>query len=185
MAVPIQHYSCILSLSRYFFAVFYRPVPIDVDFTPGVTIVIPCFNEERWIRRTITSCINQDYPIDKLEVIVVDDCSSDNSLDNQETVEELYRSDRAFEIDKRLKYILLDRNQGKKHALSKGVLEAKHELVVFVDSDSFLDPYAIRNVVQPFKDPKMGGVAGRTDVANTYTNVLTKIRAYDTISPSG
>lgn len=165
-------------LSRYFFAVFYRPVPIDVDFTPGVTIVIPCFNEERWIRRTITSCINQDYPIDKLEVIVVDDCSSDNSPQIiRETVEELYRSDRAFEIDKRLKYILLDRNQGKKHALSKGVLEAKHELVVFVDSDSFLDPYAIRNVVQPFKDPKMGGVAGRTDVANTYTNVLTKIQA--------
>ena len=49
--------------------------------------------------------------------------------------------------------------------------------MVFVDSDSFLDPYAVRNVVQPFKDPKVGGVAGRTDVANTYTNFLTKIQA--------
>lgn len=165
-------------LSRYFFAAFYRQVPIDVDFTPGVAIVVPCFNEEQWIRRTIISCINQDYPIDKLEVIVVDDCSTDNSPQIiRETVEELYRSDQAFEIDQRLKYILLEKNLGKREALSKGVLEAKHDLVVFVDSDSFLDPYAVRNVVQPFKDPKVGGVAGRTDVANTYTNFLTKIQA--------
>lgn len=54
---------------------------------------------------------------------------------------------------------------------------ARHELVVFVDSDSFLDPYAIRNIVQPFKDAQMGGVSGRTDVANTYTNALTKMQA--------
>ena len=49
--------------------------------------------------------------------------------------------------------------------------------MVFVDSDSFLDPFAIRNLVQPFKDPKMGGVSGRTDVANTYTNGLTKMQS--------
>lgn len=165
-------------LSRYLFATFYREIPIDIGYTPGVTIIIPCFNEEKWIRRTIISCINQDYPIDKLEVIIVDDCSTDKSPQIiKETVDELYRSDKAFEIDIRLKYILLVENQGKRHALSKGVLAAKHDLVVFVDSDSFLDPYAIRNVVQPFKDPKMGGVAGRTDVANTYTNVLTKIQS--------
>ena len=54
---------------------------------------------------------------------------------------------------------------------------AKGELVVFVDSDSFLDPYAIVNLVQPFQDPKMGGVAGRTDVANTYTNALTRMQS--------
>ena len=54
---------------------------------------------------------------------------------------------------------------------------AKGELVIFVDSDSFLDPYAVINLVQPFQDPKMGGVAGRTDVANTYTNSLTKMQA--------
>lgn len=71
----------------------------------------------------------------------------------------------------------MEENGGKRKAISNGVLDAKHDLVVFVDSDSFLDPFAIRNLVQPFKDPKMGGVAGRTDVANTYTNVLTKIQA--------
>lgn len=165
-------------LSRYIFAVFYRQIPIDIEFTPGVSIVIPCFNEENWIQRTILSCINQDYPIEKLEVIVVDDCSTDQSVEQiKEIVNQIYQEGEEFDLRNRLKYILMEENGGKRKAISNGVLDAKHDLVVFVDSDSFLDPFAIRNLVQPFKDPKMGGVAGRTDVANTYTNVLTKIQA--------
>ncbi|SCY93870.1 Glycosyl transferase family 2 [Lysinibacillus sp. SG9] len=62
-------------LSRYIFGIFYKNVPINPKFEPGVSIIIPVFNEEEWIHRTISSCINQYYPVDKLEVIVVDDCS--------------------------------------------------------------------------------------------------------------
>lgn len=65
----------------------------------------------------------------------------------------------------------------KKGSLDQGAVAARHELVVFVDSDSFVDPFAIYNLVQPFQDENMGGVSGRTDVANTYTNVLTKMQA--------
>lgn len=165
-------------LSRYLFGSMYRAVPVDMEFTPGVTIIIPCFNEETWIDRTIRSCIDQDYPLDKLEVIVVDDCSNDNSAAViQATVERLKAEGERFQVGERLSYILQEKNKGKREALSRGVLRAKHDLVVFVDSDSFLEPFAIRNLVQPFKDPKMGGVAGRTDVANTYTNGLTKMQA--------
>lgn len=42
-----------LLLSRYLFGALYRPMKVDPDFTPGVTIIIPCFNEETWIDRTI------------------------------------------------------------------------------------------------------------------------------------
>ncbi len=165
-------------LTRYLFGSFYRPIPIDKDFTPGVTIIIPCFNEEQWIQRTITGCINQDYPADKLEVIVVDDCSNDNSFAKiEEIVEELKVTEYRYDIEARLRYVRQEKNAGKREALAKGTVMAKHELVVFVDSDSFLDPFAIRNIVQPFKDTKMGGVSGRTDVANTYTNALTKMQA--------
>ncbi|MBS4958921.1 MAG: glycosyltransferase, partial [Clostridium sp.] len=130
-----------------------------------------------WIQRTILSCINQDYPIDKLEVIVVDDYSHDRSVEKiKEIVEEL-KKEKRFDVEKRLKYIVQEKNMGKREALCTGVLNAKHDLVVFVDSDSFLDPFAIINLVQPFKDPKMGGVSGRTDVANTYTNTLTKMQS--------
>lgn len=165
-------------LSRYLFGALYRPMDINTEFTPGVTIIIPCFNEENWIERTINSCMNQDYPIDKLEVIVVDDCSNDNSVEAiKAAVEKLHKHAGRFKTEERLKYVVQEKNGGKREALARGALMAKHELVVFVDSDSFLDPYAIRNLVQPFQDPKMGGVSGRTDVANTYTNALTKMQS--------
>ena len=170
--------TAVFLLSRYFFGGLYKPVPIDVDYTPGVTIIIPCFNEEEWIERTILSCINQDYPIDKLEVIIVDDFSDDNSVNKIiETIKKLSEEEERFDVKGRLNYFVLEKNLGKREALCKGVSNAKHDLVVFVDSDSFLDPFAIRNLVQPFKDPKMGGVAGRTDVANTYTNILTRMQS--------
>lgn len=165
-------------LSRYLFATFYRPVPIDKDFTPGVSIIIPCFNEEQWIQRTILGCINQDYPINKLEVIVIDDCSNDQSYKKiTEIVEELRTKEKLYDVESRLQCCRQEKNLGKREAMARGARMAQHELVVFVDSDSFLEPYAIRNIVQPFKDPKMGGVSGRSDVANTYTNALTKMQA--------
>ncbi|BCJ94502.1 hypothetical protein acsn021_20710 [Anaerocolumna cellulosilytica] len=165
-------------LSRYLFGALYKPMEINTEFTPGVTIIIPCFNEEKWIERTINSCMNQDYPIDKLEVIVVDDCSNDNSVEAiKVAVEKLHKQAGRFKTEERLRYAVQEENGGKREALARGALMAKHELVVFVDSDSFLDPYAIRNLVQPFQDPKMGGVSGRTDVANTYTNALTKMQS--------
>lgn len=168
-------------LTRYLFGSFYRPMKIDPDYTPGVTIIVPCFNEEKWIQHTILGCINQDYPIDKLEVIVVDDCSNDHSVDKiREMIEKLKLSDgdqKMYRVEDRLHYYVQPVNKGKREAMAVGAKMAKHELLVFVDSDSFLDPYAVRNIVQPFKDKKMGGVSGRTDVANTYTNALTKMQA--------
>ncbi len=170
--------AAVFLLSRYFFGILYRQVPINPDFTPGVTIIVPCFNEEKWIQRCILSCINQDYPADKLEVIIVDDCSNDRSVEKiHEIVELLYQEANRYKTKERLQYVVQKENKGKRDALALGAELAQHELLVFVDSDSFLEPFAIRNIVQPFQDPKMGGVAGRTDVANTYTNELTKMQA--------
>lgn len=165
-------------LSRYLFAIFYRPVPIDPGYAPGVTVIIPCFNEERWIQRTIRSCMDQDYPPDRLEVIVVDDCSSDNSVRMiEEEIGRLKAQGERYKVEGRLSLWRQPVNMGKRDAMAAGAKLAQHELLVFVDSDSFLDPFAVRNVVQPFRDAKMGGVCGRTDVANTYTNALTKMQS--------
>ncbi len=165
-------------LSRYLFGAFYKPVPIDPDFTPGVTIVIPCFNEEEWIRRTILSCIDQDYPVDKLDVIIVDDCSTDNSVSViNETVRQLYLKNKRFKTQERLQFFIQEQNAGKRSAMARGIVNSRHELVAFVDSDSFLEPDAIKHLVQPFFDPDVAGVSGRTDVANTYTNAFTKMQA--------
>ncbi|MNZ41127.1 Poly-beta-1,6-N-acetyl-D-glucosamine synthase [compost metagenome] len=164
-------------LTRYLFGALFRDVPVNPDYTPGVSIVIPCFNEEQWIHRTILSCINQDYPVDKLEVIVVDDRSTDRSVEQiEQMIETIHKEAERYNTRDRLKLIVQPQNAGKREALVKGVEIARHDLVVFVDSDSFLEPDAIRHIVQPFQDPKMGGVAGRTDVENKYTNSLTKLQ---------
>lgn len=166
-------------LTRYLFGALYKPVPVSPDFTPSVTIIIPCFNEETWIQTTILSCLDQYYPVDKLKVIVVDDCSTDRSV---EKIEELYQKllkseDKRYRIKDRFKYFVQEKNAGKRDALVRGVENTDTDLVMFVDSDSFLEPDAVVNLVQPFQDPKMGGCAGRCDVANTYTNALTEMQS--------
>lgn len=173
-------YSIIAStflLTKYAFAFFYKADRADETYTPGVSILVPCFNEETWIRQTIINAMDQYYPQEKLEVIVIDDCSTDHSAEViKSTIQEIVDQE-GPEVASRISYILQPVNKGKRDALALGAQHARHELLVFVDSDSFLNPYAIINLVQPFKDEKMGGVAGRTDVANTYTNSLTKMQS--------
>ncbi len=165
-------------LSRYFFGSFYKPVPVDPEFTPGVSIIIPCFNEEEWIEKTIRCCLDQDYPMDKLEVLIVNDSSTDRSKQVIfEAIKNIYGEDDHYNIRQRVKYIERVENQGKREAMARGAKHAKHDLLVFVDSDSFLAHDAIRHLVQPMKNPRIGGVSGRTDVANTYTNAVTKMQA--------
>lgn len=165
-------------LSRYLFGMLYHPIPVDPDYTPSVTILIPCFNEEKWISRTILSCINQDYPTDKLDIIIVDDGSTDRSREViTQTLNSLCAEGERFHLEERVRVFFQKKNQGKREAMGLGIRNARTELIAFVDSDSFLEPDAIRHLVQPMKDPKMGGVAGRTDVANTYTNHLTRLQS--------
>ncbi|MDR2137052.1 MAG: glycosyltransferase [Synergistaceae bacterium] len=160
-------------LTRFFFAVFYKEIPVDPNYTPTVTIVIPCFNEERWITKTIRNCIDQNYPEDKLDVILVDDGSTDKSLENAYAFQERYKED----LRGRFRIIEQPKNMGKREALGVGVRESNSSLIIFVDSDSFLSPEAVRTLVQPFKDPKMGAVTGQTAVENKWTNYLTKMQA--------
>ena len=160
-------------LSRFFFAALYRPYKITPGYQPSISIVIPCFNEEEWIEKTIHGCLNQLYPEELLEVIVVDDGSSDNSV----AVARAVRDKIYDEAGDRLIVHAFPENRGKRHALAAGARMAKGELVLFVDSDSFLQPDAVLHVVQPFHDPRIGGAAGRCEVENKWTNVLTRMQA--------
>ena len=100
-------------LSRYLFGSFYRPVPVDPEYTPSVTVVIPCFNEETWIRETILRCVDQDYPVDKLEFIIVDDGSTDHSVEViKKTVLDLCAEGEQYAIEKRVRVFLQNYNQG-------------------------------------------------------------------------
>jgi len=91
-------------------------------------------------------------------------------------VQRLWMEDERFKTRVRLRVFFQTHNQGIREAMALGIRNARTELIGFVDSDSFLEPDAVRNLVQPMQDPKMGGVTGRTDVVNAYTNRLTKMQ---------
>lgn len=175
--VPLFLYGLCASvflISRFAFAMLYRNVPIDPAYTPDVSIIIPCFNEEAHITRTITCALDQDYPPDKLTVIVVDDGSTDSSV---KMIQDFKEQTRHLIRDERFKIIVHEKNSGKRHVMATGTRVANSELVIFVDSDSFLEPNAVRELVQPLANPSNGAVCGRCEVENKWTNYLTKMQA--------
>ncbi len=87
-----------------------------------VSVIIPTYNREKSIKRSIESVLDQTY--DKLELIVVDDGSTDGTEEIVKGIE-----------DERLRYIRLDKNSGVAGARNAGVTYAKHELIAFHDSD--------------------------------------------------
>jgi hyaluronan synthase len=156
-------------LSRFALAACYRP-PRDAGITPTVAIVVPAFNEGEAVARTIHSCLALDYPADRLEVVVVNDGSSDDTWAHMERAASQYPEGRVRCLD-------LGTNQGKRAAMAAGIRATSAEILVFVDSDSMPGVGAVRRLVQGFADPKVGAISGLSYVRNADTNVLTRMQA--------
>ena len=153
-------------LGRFLLALFYRPVP-DRGFRPTVSIIVPAFNEEDGIIGTIASCIEVDYPAHLTEVIAVNDGSTDGTWERM--LEAKARWPRLYAVD-------LGRNYGKRGAMAEGIRRARGDVLLFVDSDSYLDADAVIAIVQPFADPRVGAVVGHADVRNASVNWMTKMQ---------
>ena len=125
------------------------------EHTPGCSVIIPVFNESRHIYETVQSVMASDYK--NFEVIIVDDGSTDDSRDWIEKAKSEYQNIKTFYCEK---------NGGKKHALVKGIELAQNEILVTIDSDSTIAPDAMTNIVRPFINPQVGGVAGNINVKN-------------------
>lgn len=153
-------------LSRFVIALFYHP-PRNVGIEPTVTIAITAFNEEDAIYRTVQCCYAVDYPREKLEVVVVDDGSVDGTMAELE---------RAREAWPDLRVVSFRKNRGKREAMAAGARQARGDVLVYVDSDSFVRPDALRKIVQGFADPEVAAIAGHTEVANLRQNGLTRMQ---------
>jgi hyaluronan synthase len=124
-------------------------------------------NEEAEIVKTVESCYAADYPDDRREVIVVNDGSTDKTWAVLlELQKKRFPKLRVFDIPP----------SGKRPGMAKGIQEARGELLVFVDSDTYVDPMALRHIVSGFEDPSLGAVSGLTTVGNPGTNLVTSMQ---------
>jgi hyaluronan synthase len=140
----------------------------DSDY-PNVSIIIPVKNEEKGIIRTIFTCINSRYE-GKIECIVVDDGSTDNTKNQIIKAQNVYGN--------QIKLIAFDKHKGKREAMATGIKEALYDIVIFIDSDSFLAQDSIHHIVEHFiANEHIGAVSGNTKVENINTNLLTKMQS--------
>lgn len=153
-------------LSRFLLALFYRP-PKDTGFRPTVSFVIPVKDDEDMIGRTIDRCFDVDYPKEKVELIVINDGSTDNTL------AEIRQAQKRFPD---IKVIDFEQNRGKRHAMAAAFKIASNEILVCIDSDSLADKDSVRYIVQGFADPSVGAVCGHAYVLDAESNALTKMQ---------
>jgi N-acetylglucosaminyltransferase len=138
------------------------------DYEPTVTAVIPMFNEGSAIKETLQSLIDSAYPASKLQVICVDDCSSDDSYEHARQL--------ARKSGGRLRILRNRTNLGKRRSIIRATREADSEIIVSVDSDVVVDPDAVRQLVRRFTDDRIAAVGGWVDVRNKQDNWLTRMQ---------
>lgn len=113
--------------------------------TPKVAIIVPCWNEESTIDGTVRSLLALEYPKDKLQIVLV----NDGSTDNTKTVMDSYAGNPQITV-------LHKENGGKHTAINAGIAIAKDaEFVGCLDADSFVAPDALREMISSFDNPKV------------------------------
>lgn len=141
-AIYFQAFLLVTFLSRPAKVMRDRPASTK---TPKVAMVVPCWNEGTTVRGTVESLLALDYPADKLEIVLVNDGSTDNTKD---VMNEYAGHPQVTVIHKE--------NGGKHTAINLGTEHAKDaELIGCLDADSFVAPDAMREIISCFDDPKV------------------------------
>ncbi len=138
------------------------------DFEPNVTAIIPMFNEGVAIQETLQSLLDSNYPAEKLTVICVDDCSTDDSYELAREI--------AKKSGGRLRVLKNRTNMGKRRSIIRATREAESEIIVSVDSDVVVDRDAVKQLVRRFTDDRIAAVGGWVDVRNKQENWLTRMQ---------
>ncbi|HLK94203.1 MAG TPA: glycosyltransferase [Nocardioidaceae bacterium] len=153
-------------LGRFVIAFLYRPIP-DRGHRPTITVIVPAFNEEDGITGTIESIVNCTYPAELVEILVVNDGSSDDTWRRMVAARERWPQVRAID---------LGANYGKRAAMAEGIRRSTGTILAFVDSDSYLAPGALIALAAPFVDQRVGAVVGHAEVRNRHATWVTKMQ---------
>ncbi|MEI7024412.1 glycosyltransferase [Paenibacillus sp. y28] len=149
-----------------------------IEHYPSVSILIPAHNEEKVIEQTVTALIALDYPQDKLEIIVINDNSSDKT---GEILAKVQRKHPGFNLT----VITTDKvtgGKGKSNALNIGIQSSKGELIAVYDADNTPERTALKYLVHTLaRDASLGAVIGKFRTRNKNKNLLTKFINIETL----
>ena len=137
---------------------YYKP---KRKFKPRVSLVVPCYNEEKTIIRTLQSFLNLDYPQEKIEIIVVDDGSSDATLKIAQNFSKKYSQIKVFHKE----------NGGKYTALNLGIEKSTCPYLGTVDADSFLHKDSLKKIMEQFENQKVMAAVSSVRIDNPKTIV--------------
>jgi len=151
----------ILALTQFIRSKRREKIHFGESFEPLVCVVVPAYNEQKVICRTIESLLASDYP--KLEIIIVDDGSSD----------ETYQTAIEHFGDEASVAIYTKPNSGKADALNFGWRQAKGEIIVALDADTIFAPGTVSALAHRFADETVGAMAGNAKVGNRVNLVTT------------
>lgn len=127
---------------------------------PKVSVIIPAYNEEKTIQLTIDSILKSDYPKNKLDILVVDDGSSDKTYEKA-----LKYKDKGVRIFKQ------EVNGGKGKALNRGIKESKGDFIFTMDADTTVDKKSLKIMTRYFKNPEVVSVTPAMVTRETKTIV--------------
>lgn len=168
----VAGYTLIMFLFQGFRTVLwarYRPFPLKDGTLPTLTVVIPAYNEGAMVEHSLYSVARADYPKEKLEIICIDDGSTDDTWRYIDRARRRYPG--------LIKTIRFPKNRGKKEGLHAGFTQGQGEFLVTVDSDSIIEKSALRHLVAPLQhDHAIGAVAGNVRVYNRHTSLMGKMQ---------
>ena len=146
----------------------YRPFPpVSRRRAPVLTVVVPAYNEGAMVLQCIESVVKADYPHDRLQIVVIDDGSVDDTWS--------YISGAAARYPGLVTAVRQARNHGKREALAVGFARARGSIIVTLDSDSVVHPDALRALAGPFRDDRIGAVAGKVLVYNRRAGLIPRM----------
>jgi cellulose synthase/poly-beta-1,6-N-acetylglucosamine synthase-like glycosyltransferase len=121
---------------------------------PFVSIIIPTYNEENSLRKTVENAVNLDYPLNKFEILIIDDGSTDSSGKIGKILAKEYKNVKYFRKE----------NGGKGSALNYGIKKAKGDYIVTDDADSMANSDVLKLMMPHFSNPKVMAVTSAMKV---------------------
>lgn len=136
-----------------------------LSYYPSATIIVPCWNEEKTVSKTIESLLSLHYPKDRYEIFIVDDGSTDNTWN----MVQKYASNPQIKLFKK-------ENGGKHTAVNLGIENSKSQLIGCLDADSFVDKDALHEIASAFNEDKDMMAAIPTIIIDTPKTIIQKMQ---------